>query len=309
MSVILQPIPEALIRGINLVYEVDKLLMEEIQQAFARLDDLRSRFTVLIDSIKGFAELVPELTRAARIVADKYAKEHGSLLHDLRQLLDDYQHGKPVFEGGKKDDGSYDIPVLQKAIELYERHLKLDDTSHQPSQYYPSTLVGLEEEFFKFRNFVFDIQELRDTVLSVAENRKEYVSLSGIDDVIKTIKLQYRTPVFVMTSFTSKQPGQPNAERLHPDLAIVQFIYILRENYAYFNDSSTPARILYAETQELKRRLPNLGEYSQRENPFFIISQVDSKGQLSWSDPPKTTVFSLKLCHESSTGKRCVILV
>jgi len=54
----------------------------------------------------------------------------------------------------------------------------------------------------------------------------------------------------------------------------------------------------------LARGLPNIGEYSKRENPFFFISQVDSKGKLSWSDPPQTTVFSSKLCHESSVGKR-----
>ena len=277
-------------------------------QEFSDLDDLRSRFAVLVDNAKSVEEFVPELFRVARIVADRFAEEHGSLLHDLRQFLWDYQHGLPLGEDWDPEDPNKTktIPVLKKARELHNRHLFLDDKSYTPSLYYPSTLVGLEKELLKFQHFVSDIQQARDS-MPLADSCKKFVSISSLDTICRAIRLQNKIPLFILPPFT---PKQPNPVELAPDLSLIQFLALLRRNPQYFNNSVIAARILYAETEEgLKRRLPNLIEASGGlKSPYLLLGQVNTKGELSWSPAPVETELYLDIHHVSSGGKRCVIL-
>ena len=275
-------------------------------KAFSELDDLRSRFSVLVDGTKGVEEFVPELSRVSRVVAGLYTEQHGVLLSDLRKFLYDYQHGIPPGEDWNPTDLK-GIPVLTKARELHNRHLFLDDESHEPSQYYPSTLVGLEIELLKFQHFASDIREAGDHVMSLPESFKPFVCLSSLDAICKAIRLQNNIPLFVMPPFA---PKQPTPVTLTPDLSIIQFLAILRHNAQYFNNSFNPARILYAETADaLMRRLPNLIEASGGlKSPCLLIGRINSKGELSWSEPPPRIELYLNFQHMSSEGRRCVIL-
>ena len=299
-------------------------------EAFSVLDDLRSRFAVLVDGTKSVEEFVPELARISRATAVYYADRHGALLYDLRNFLDDYQHGKELGPRWKLPDpqkpDTYYTPVLRDATRLRNYHLELldengkepvdeddeDDEADEPSsEYYPTTLVGLENELLKFRYFVADLQESRESAKSLEAAYKKFVFLSSLDAITRAIRHQNMIPLFAIPPFTPKQPPPQtsNVEKLTPDLAIIQFLAILRENVQYFNNPYNPARVLYAETlEDLKLRLPGLvtDDHSTLKG-LLMIGKVNADGTLSWSEPPPTTEFYSKLDHKPASGTRCVM--
>ena len=122
--VTLPPISETMNQG-GVVYEIDPLLVDQVLKAFSQLIDLRSRFSILVDGTKSVEEFVPELVRVALAAAGQYTEEHGILLHQLRTFLHDHQHGNiqlqsdGIFKSLEEEDGSYDIPMLTEAANLY----------------------------------------------------------------------------------------------------------------------------------------------------------------------------------------------
>ncbi|KAF8120260.1 hypothetical protein EV363DRAFT_146977 [Boletus edulis] len=282
ISVTLQPIPEMLIKGC-LVYEIDADRVERVLEAFSLLDDLRSRFSVLTGRVKPYQYFIPELERAIRLASSQFGREHGKLLHQLRQFLYDYQHGKAP-------DSDIGGDVLKAAHGLYNDHLDPTKQSDPPGQY-PVSLVGLETEYSTFRYLVSDIQRVRESLeppstknpaqKAPKETKQSSIYLSSIEDVCRAARVQRKIPLFTMI------PLAPASDEVKADLAVIQFLALIRNYGAYFKNVLNPAYIVYAEVLErLERRLPNDGKFSELKHPSLFIGQVDVQGKLTWSNPP-----------------------
>lgn len=305
--------------------------MDDVLKAFSLLDDLRSRFTVLQDTVKGLQGFIPDLAQAIRLVADKYKKDHNKRLHELRHFLDDYQHGNMpktdcVFvekkeeaeeDGGEKEGkkhicGITGRTLLQETSDLYSYHLDPNRADKLPTPFstgesedglpsqYPSSLVGLEDELSRFRNLASDIRRVGKSL----EGSAGPIYLSNLEDVCRAVRMQNKIPLFIMTPLTVKAL---DLKKLTPDLAIVRFLAMFRQYAAYFKDPSSPAYIMYAEDlTSLELRLPNDGTFSGLTSPAIFIGQIDFEGKLTWSAPPPAMDLSLKLHHKPSSQKRYV---
>ncbi|KAF9224222.1 hypothetical protein BS17DRAFT_780673, partial [Gyrodon lividus] len=287
ISVVLQPIPTKLRERAVLVYHIERHLMNDILDVFAKLDDLRSRFAVLVDATKTYQDFIPELARMARVIAARYAEDHGKLLDELGQFISDFQHGreqKPnsAFATAMTTEDTLDsstTKVLVDARKLYDTHTDATyrDNLDGRSAPYRSSLASLEMEFSKFQYFVADIQgATKDQQGSSGSGADSSCHLSSLEDVCRAPRLQTTIPLFVMTPLT----------RDNPDLAVVRFLSILRTRATYLDTPSVPAYILYAESLEhLEHRLPNETKFAALTRPALYVGRVNDDGDLSWTIP------------------------
>jgi len=150
--------------------------------------------------------------------------------------------------------------------------------------------VGLETEYSTFRYLVSDIQRVRESLEPPSsknpaekdpKERESSIYLSSIEDVSRAARVQRKIPLFIMI------PLAPASNEVNPDLAVIQFLALVRNYGAYFKNALNPAYIVYAEDlNRLERRLPNDGKFSGLKHPSLFIGQVDVQGKLTWSNPP-----------------------
>ena len=318
ISVTLHPIPPHLHKG-SPVYPLDTDFVDDVLRAFSILDDLASRFLVLEDRTKSLEGFIPELSRAARAVAAAHSQEHRKLLKALGAFLLEYQHGKApcpdsIFahtESGRPFGITGD-KVLKKATELHGKHLDPDQKDANISSQYPSSLAGLENELLRFRDFVATLKRVEislrgSTRLGATGTVKSIFSLSNIKAILDATTIQRKIPVFVMIPLTG--------DRSNADLTVLKYIAILRKHAAYFADSANPAYMFYAENlNDLERRLPNGGKFSELRAPSLFVGEVDDDGNLTWVSvvsPPAPVPSDLTppLDHKSAWDFMYVTLV
>ena len=94
--VTLQPIPTKLRKDDQIDLDVFRLkpsVVDEILSISSKLDDLRNRFTTLVDETTTHREFIPKLADRVQASANAFYEEHRRHLRSLGRFLEDIQHG------------------------------------------------------------------------------------------------------------------------------------------------------------------------------------------------------------------------
>ncbi|KAI5983099.1 hypothetical protein EDD15DRAFT_2376834 [Pisolithus albus] len=297
ISVTLQPIPKSILNGSPAVFvqRICQSPINDVFEAFSRLEDVRSRFCVLVDGIGVLGDFIPKLKDCVDCSSKNFGNIYGHLLQKLAQFLRDMMatgksdvdmfprgspNPKPEEHRHSTDSGSKKSTDLPGSLPSTERHSLSDRAEHlygfytgdshkNPQQGHGERgyaevepLSFLEPAFQDFQFFVSDIQ--RGAGGQPSDGRP----LSTVVDISRALYCEFIVHLFIMTPLCLAGA----------DLAVIRILALLRK----YNNRHT--RILYTEDLSEVQKLPG-GEFFsdlQLKKPTYYVGEVDDSGKVSW---------------------------
>lgn len=262
VSVTLQPIPEDVVGGAIFVNQIEKNLLMELLDTFSDLDDVRSRFEVLISASKVYKDFIPILSNVVKRVSSTFRINHRSLITKLAACISEMRSS--THPSANTSD------LITEAEELYEEHTSEEQSYHAPR--YPSNLAGLEGALSDFELFI-----------AIAENNG--LHLTAFRDVILDV-LKYSNQVLV--------PMPPLFKNAHSNLLRFSSLS-MAATAAYSNQNpQLPVYCLYVEDKAiLEKRLPNDNKFSQLTQPNIFVGTKANDGEVTWKLESISKVLAL----------------
>ncbi|KAI5981477.1 hypothetical protein EDD15DRAFT_367839 [Pisolithus albus] len=298
ISVTLQPIPNSILNDPSAVsvHRLCQSPINDVFETFSRLEDVRSRFRVLVNGTGVQKDFIPKLAECVDFSFEIFRKIYADLLQKLAQFLRDMMatgksdvdmfprgsptNPKPEEHRHSTDSGSTKSTDLPGSLPSTERHSLLDRAEHLYGFYTGDShknlqqghgergyaevepLSFLEPAFQDFQFFVSDIQ--RGAGGQPSDGRP----LSTVVDISRTLYCEFIVHLFIMTPLCLAGA----------DLAVIRILALLRK----YNNRHT--RILYTEDLSEVQKLPG-GEFFsdlQLKKLTYYVGEVDDSGKVSW---------------------------
>lgn len=261
--VTLQPIPRDLVDDAIFINQIEENLLMELLDTFSNLDDVRSRFEVLMSTSTSYKDFIPSLETDVKKASSYFRKEHRKLITNLAKCISELRS-----TGGSSAIANASS-LITDATKLYDKHTEEQHYNSAPQ--YPSKLAGLEGALADFEFFI-----------TVVEN--DGLHLTAIKDFILALAKHSKVVIVPMPPlFTDADNNLRRLSSLAPAAHI-----------AYSNQNpQIPVFCLYFEGQYMLDHFLNDGKVIQLFRPEIYVGTKSSDGTLTWKLETVSKVLAL----------------
>ena len=255
--VTLQPIPQDHVNDAIIINQIEESLLMELLDSFSNLDDVRSRFEILVSASKVYKDFIPSFETAVRKASSDFRKHHRGLITKLAKCISELR--SPAGSSENTAD------LITETADLYDKHTE-EQSYHAPQ--YPSNLAGLEGALADFELFI-----------AVVEN--DGLHLTALTDIILAVANYSKVILVSMPPlFTDADNNLKRFSSLAPAAHI-----------AYSNQN--PQIYLYIEDKAMLNNFPDNGEVIKLVRPEIYVGTKLSDGTVTWQLETISEVLAL----------------